>query len=474
MADFSLLQAIPQAKVVGTLPSVQPQGGVAGASNGALSGALQGSQLANDFQNRANVQQQMDQRAELQPFKLQEAQGLAQTATAQGEAATMTMDGIKALRDNAQQGLAAALEEQRKVDPIGAMKTEQQYAETRNAQGIAAKSLAEGGTAQLEYIDRIRMSAANEVNKSVAYATDPQTKQIDWNKADAIYQQSIAPIIKSAPDMRDSYPQKLDASSYALATTDGIISSTNYAEKQIQKSGTESQKDTQREINLSNKEKIGSITANEQLELSRIRERQGSRARGQTNNPLTSELAKQDAKAAGDASTLRGNMETMHVDAQDVLKQLPNVPEVAVGPIQKGMGLDKLSPEAQKIVGPLNAMALQLKEYYKLGSGQGFTDADRDFLTEIAGNTGFYKYPLQTIVERMDKIAGSARYNAWKKENGIRKRDSAENYQSWLESNPEPAKEWEPNKSESPIVPNNTQTLNGVTYIQKDGKWYTK
>lgn len=155
-------------------------------------------------------------------------------------------------------------------------------------------------------------------------------------------------------------------------------------------------------------------------------------------NKLQEKIYEKDADNMAEASKTRQTMPLMRMDIQYALKQLPNVSDFSVGPIPKALGLDKLSPQAQKLIQPLNGIALQLKEYYKLGSGQGFTDKDRDFLTEIAGNTGFYKYPLQDILSRLNNISVAAEYNAWGKEEEVRAGGNKNDYQRWLARNPKP------------------------------------
>lgn len=158
----------------------------------------------------------------------------------------------------------------------------------------------------------------------------------------------------------------------------------------------------------------------------------------QLENKLQEKIYEKDANMVEEASKIRFSVPSMRIDIQDAIKQLPNIPDFAVGPIPKAVGLDKLSPEAQKLIQPLNGIALQLKEYYKLGSGQGFTDADRNFLTEIAGNTGYYKSSLGDILARLNRISTAAEYNAWKKEDEIRSRGNKEDYQQWSKGNPQP------------------------------------
>jgi hypothetical protein len=155
---------------------------------------------------------------------------------------------------------------------------------------------------------------------------------------------------------------------------------------------------------------------------------------------LSKNIRKEDAAQLKDYSKSRTSMDALYNDATNALTSIPKVPSWGLGPIPKAMGIDKLPGEEQNLIQSLNAMALNLKDYYNLGSGQGFTDADRQFLQEIAGSTAYYNKPLTEIVQRIQRIAVAGRYNAWEKENSIRKLDNPMYYNSWLSVNPEPMK----------------------------------
>lgn len=55
----------------------------------------------------------------------------------------------------------------------------------------------------------------------------------------------------------------------------------------------------------------------------------------------------------------------------------------ATGPIFGRAGAAAEDPNYKNLQGAINAITLQAKDLYNLGSGAGFTDADRDFLREV-------------------------------------------------------------------------------------------
>jgi hypothetical protein len=60
------------------------------------------------------------------------------------------------------------------------------------------------------------------------------------------------------------------------------------------------------------------------------------------------------------------------------------LPKVSMtGPIFGRIGAIAEDPDYRNLQGSINSITLQAKDLYNLGSGQGFTDADRDFLQEV-------------------------------------------------------------------------------------------
>lgn len=132
------------------------------------------------------------------------------------------------------------------------------------------------------------------------------------------------------------------------------------------------------------------------------------------------------------------NTDTLHTFLQSVnvaRNDLSKVSEYQLGPV-KGALAKLTNPQVQSLESSLNSLALQAKEIYKLGSGQGFTDADRDFLVQITGGIGNYKGTLEQLMNKSESLAQHGLVANWLKQNDIMKKSST--YQDWLSSNPVP------------------------------------
>ncbi len=423
-APQGAIATAPASPLGGSAPT---GGGLDSLAGGIQSGLMQGQQMGlNKQQGQIN-----DQTIQANDIKLQGAkQDWADSQT---------------LRAAAKQGEDAYIKEQMTIDPAKGQAYLLSKANVKFT--LASAGLAEEQTkgAGLDNYTKAIQAAGQVVHAAMGGKT-PEMQQKIYS-----YGMSLLP-----EKTRALFPKQYDENTAVAVHTLAMDNLATNAEIEQAKKGPPGTVKLQDEVdrltqNIETNKAKGVDTSRLEQRKAELQKQVDASGRGTSANPLDTELAKTDAGLVKDAAELRTNMETFHVDAQAALKQIPNVPTFALGPIAKGIKLDKLNPEAQKLISPLNAMALQLKEYYKLGSGQGFTDADRDFLTEIAGNTGYYKYSLPTIVKRMDSIAGAARYNAWKKEAGIRKRSST--YDAWLAENPEPAKTWE-NTSSQPVTNN--------------------
>lgn len=324
-----------------------------------------------------------------------------------------------------------------KVDPImamDAMNKRQQIQnlveQTRGNKATADKAEMSNATEYWAQLGNLA-SSAMQLARPDGTPFDQKTKAAYFNKGLEFFPDTLKQGLKKIA------PEGFTESNAIVLITEGAMAQASMAKgKEVAPSDTKKRLD---EVNAA-RVAAGQAPMTAQEQAATLEKGLGTSidpSKGQVN-PVDSALAQVDAKQAGDLANTRQSMTTLYNDAKEVEKLLPSVPGWATGPIAKGLNLDKLSPDAQKIISPLNAMALQLKDYYKLGSGQGFTDADRDFLTEIAGNTGFYKYSLKYINERMQTIAQAAEYNAWKKEDAIRQGGAPEKYKLWKQNNPEP------------------------------------
>lgn len=150
---------------------------------------------------------------------------------------------------------------------------------------------------------------------------------------------------------------------------------------------------------------------------------------------LDKALAKSDAAAANKASDSRESMDIMLNSIQKAKQDLAATPEMALGPV-RGLFSGKVSERAQVLESSLNTLALQAKELFKLGSGQGFTDADREFLVKIEGGLKNYKGAIGELLDRAETLAKHVQVASWIKENNIRQ--GTERYDQWKLVNPEP------------------------------------
>lgn len=450
--NWNLLQGIqPGQGAIASAPAA-PGGGGGGADSlagGISAGLSQGTSMAASRQNMAAQQQQMEFNKQMNPMKIQEAQQTldynSQMNPLKVQQGQQTVEGgaidlqekkqkqidAQTLRAAAAQGEQQWLDAKMQQDPEAAQKYNLAKAD------VAARIAATAGINEdtkgkgLDNASKIS-NIQGQIYNAALGSTDPAMRE-------KIYQAGKATLPK---DLQTSMPAQFDEGTAVATLTLAKQNMADWLEKNQGKNMSSAQKDDQRQIALQNKVNSGTANANDKAELDMI---QGRRAaiekRGQPTNPLDSELAKTDSKQASDAQTSRESMKTFHDDVNSAREILTKVPDAALGPAVNITKLNKLNPEIQKLQSTLNGLALQAKELYKLGSGQGFTDADRDFLTEVVGNTAINKRPLGEILDRMDDLAGKAHYNSWKKESNVRKKASG--YDQWLQDNPEPSKSWD-------------------------------
>lgn len=99
--------------------------------------------------------------------------------------------------------------------------------------------------------------------------------------------------------------------------------------------------------------------------------------------------------------TALGTLDTMRRSVSSALEQLPKVS--ATGPIFGRAGDAARDVEYVNLQRDLNELTLLAKDLYNLGSGQGFTDADRDFLQELVGGRYNREDSINYALRRLDE-----------------------------------------------------------------------
>jgi hypothetical protein len=96
------------------------------------------------------------------------------------------------------------------------------------------------------------------------------------------------------------------------------------------------------------------------------------------------EGAKSDYARLNDQSKVVSRLPLLEQDLSLYETKLQNIDPSLMGPI-RGTAAYYVSPEIQALTSNARSVALQLKDIYNLGNGQGFTDADRNYLDSIIG-----------------------------------------------------------------------------------------
>ena len=94
-----------------------------------------------------------------------------------------------------------------------------------------------------------------------------------------------------------------------------------------------------------------------------------------------------------------GSLNNLNFSIQQAQQLLPKV--AMTGPVLGRVGNAAEDPDYKNLQGAINSITLQAKDLYNLGSGQGFTDADREFLRDVVAG----KYARAETIE-----AGLARF----------------------------------------------------------------
>lgn len=160
--------------------------------------------------------------------------------------------------------------------------------------------------------------------------------------------------------------------------------------------------------------------------------------RGMSPSPLDTKLAESDASAVTKGRDDAAQAVNMMSTLDESLKILKETDPKLLGPVIDFTKLNKMSPQIQKLQSIQNAAALLAKSISGMPSNT-FSEADRNFVAQIAGTTSMNKNAIIDTAQRLQKMGQklvNVRYN---QEDKIRKGSST--YKQWKDLNPD-AETW--------------------------------
>jgi hypothetical protein len=259
--NYGLLQNIQPPSVVGQLPGSQQSSGDSLAS-GIMGGLQQG-------MNIRSMKQNMDQNAALFPSQLLRSQQAAESEGIDLQDKKQAQKDRKDLRAASAESETKYLDALAKLNPAEAQDYMLKKAQTAKATAEVAGVLEDNKSKGLDNYAKAITLQGQVAGSSLAGADDEMKQRL------YSYGRSNAP-----KALQDIMPEKFDQKWAIGAIKLAEENMADYLEKEGQKNLSSNQKDDRREVLLTNKVKNGTASEDDKLELSRIQERQGSRARG--------------------------------------------------------------------------------------------------------------------------------------------------------------------------------------------------
>lgn len=120
-----------------------------------------------------------------------------------------------------------------------------------------------------------------------------------------------------------------------------------------------------------------------------------------SSGKFAEEIGGSAGKAVIENDKTLGNLNNLQQSVNSAMTTLPKVR--STGPIFGRTGAAARDPEYVNLQRDLNEITLLAKDLYNLGSGQGFTDADREFLKELAGGSYNREESIDYSLRRFDE-----------------------------------------------------------------------
>lgn len=255
--NWQSLTPIQAPQVQGTIAASPASGGMNDLAGGIMQGMQQGQQMGLNAQQMKLNDQALDFNAKNNPLVLEQNQQKVETGRMDQQERQQKMAAIEAFKANSDQGYQKAAEAMTKIDPAGGIKMQQDLQDLQFKQGQAAEQMAKGRKEQLSTLHEIQITGGEMAATATSMATDPQTGQVDWNKANAAYKQMMEPLIKTAPDIASLYPPTLDQGSAMNLQKIGADAMYNKVQYELAKNpGTSAPSDTTKRIGEINQSRI--------------------------------------------------------------------------------------------------------------------------------------------------------------------------------------------------------------------------
>lgn len=102
-----------------------------------------------------------------------------------------------------------------------------------------------------------------------------------------------------------------------------------------------------------------------------------------------------------------GSLDNLEFSVQQARALVPKVANT--GPIFGRTGAAAEDPDYRNLQGAINSITLQAKDLYNLGSGAGFTDADRDFLRQVIAGDYARAETIEAGLQRFEQALANRR-----------------------------------------------------------------
>lgn len=426
--NFDILKSQPQVGgVVATIP--QRPNGLDQLAGGLIEGAKAGTDIANANSQMAQRDQEMQQSKQLFPLKQQAAQqevasgaiDLSEKQAAQSQAQKIRDTAFKSSDDYFQKLL--------QIDPVKAYAFKKGTTDIENT--LADVALKQANT---------KKEAQNVVGAtSIALANIADSA----HQADASKPGSGAQVYKMLFSQLEPGTQKnltevglgeWNDNTNVILHIQGQKAAADAAEANAKKGASSQVKTASEMARIKLAQQAGTATEQDNQTLAQLEaDKKASNARG---NPTDIAIGQADAENLKKIQAANKAIPRTLEAVNNAEAELTKIPGQLLNPLMGATGLSRLSPNVQVLVSNLNKLTLANKESFNMGS-QGFTDADRKFVSDITGNLSNYKGTLKELLAQSKSVAQHMAIEGWINESEIQQKSSDQG-QQWMKNNPEP------------------------------------
>ncbi len=268
--NFGLLQAIQPGGVVGSVPGTAPSNSMDSLAGGIMSGLQQGQQIGLNAQQKQMNDQRMKFDEQNNPALIEQNKNVAASSGIDLQNKQLAQQQLQERTVAAKQGYDKYIQTVAAQDPAAAIQIQKSKLDYETSISQSAAIMSKNKTEELNNQFQLQEGGGNLASIAIQGGTNPQTGQVDWAKANQVYQSQIQGF---STDLKKTYPTELTPQNAPTMIFTGTMAHNQRLQEALDKqpdTATPDMKNAKQIARLRQAQRDGSLTPEQKDELDKL------------------------------------------------------------------------------------------------------------------------------------------------------------------------------------------------------------